>query len=122
MSWGGPRTASFFHSQLAQLAWAINSVDRKLPPRDIENYLLEIVGQLGEIDTRKDSELRKKKVALIRKIEGVLRAVDVSSSSSSDSDSSRSPRRRRPRKPPGERLADAAAATRRVAEGPGGVG
>mmetsp|Transcript_7389 Transcript_7389/g.21849 ORF Transcript_7389/g.21849 Transcript_7389/m.21849 type:complete len:118 (-) Transcript_7389:23-376(-) len=107
MSWGCKQTASFFHSQLAQLAWAINSVDRKLPKREIENHLLAIVDQLSEINTRKDAELRKKKLALIRKIEGVLRAVDVpsSSSSSSDSDSrSPSPRGRRKRRARGDSL------------------
>ena len=89
---------SFYHSQLSQLAWAINSIDkRKMTKQGMENHMLDIVEQIDQIDTRKDAELRKKKLQLIRKIEGVLRNVDVSSSSSSDSSrspSSRAPRRR----------------------------
>ena len=66
MSWGGNKTVSFAHSQLAQLAWAINSVDRSRPLREIEEHLCQIARQIDNISTRRDRELRAKRKALIK--------------------------------------------------------
>lgn len=90
MSWGGNKTASFAHSQLAQLAWAINSVDRSRPLREIEEHLLQLAHQVDNINTRRDRELRAKRKALIKKIEKIIAEIDESSSSSSSSSRSSS--------------------------------
>lgn len=90
MSWGGNKTASFAHSQLAQLAWAINSVDRSRPLREIEEHLLQLAHQVDNINTRRDRELRAKRKALIKKIEKLVGEIDESSSSSSESSRSSS--------------------------------
>lgn len=90
MSWGGNKTVSFAHSQLAQLAWAINSVDRSRPLREIEEHLCQIARQIDNISTRRDRELRAKRKALIKKIEKLVGEIDESSSSSSESSRSSS--------------------------------
>ena len=86
MSWGGNKTVSFAHSQLAQLAWAINSVDRERPLREIEEHLCQLARQIDSVRGHKgDSELRHKRKALMKKIERLVEDIDESSSSSSSS-------------------------------------